>query len=71
MQVLLVLPREDILGKLIADETFVLPFYNWDARAGMALPRFYANKSSPLYDERGARNQSPLLMDLNYIGTDE
>lgn len=64
--------HEKILGKLINDPTFALPFWNWDSPAGMQMPALYANASSPLYNElRNQAHYPPTLLDLDYDGTDE
>lgn len=63
---------EKILGKLIDDPTFAIPFWNWDSPSGMQLPTIYANPNSPLYDRfRNANHQPPFSLDLDYNGTDD
>ncbi|CAI8591196.1 unnamed protein product [Vicia faba] len=62
---------ERILGSLINDPTFALPFWNYDAPDGMQLPSIYADSASPLYDEfRNASHQPPTLIDLNFCDSD-
>ncbi|KAL6992611.1 catechol oxidase [Sarracenia purpurea var. burkii] len=62
---------EKILGKLIDDPTFAMPFWNWDSPAGMKMPAMYADSKSPLYDAlRDAKHQPPKLIDLDYNLTD-
>ncbi|XP_021902268.1 polyphenol oxidase, chloroplastic-like [Carica papaya] len=62
---------EKILGKLIGDPTFALPFWNWDTPLGMSMPTIYTNLKSPLYDPlRDAKHQPPTLTELDYSGVD-
>ncbi|XP_004303397.1 PREDICTED: polyphenol oxidase, chloroplastic-like [Fragaria vesca subsp. vesca] len=62
---------EKILGKLIDDPTFALPFWNWDSPPGMKLPALFADPKSPLYNElRNANHQPPTLLDLDWNLTD-
>ena len=59
--------HERILGSLISDPTFALPFWNWDAPGGMQLPSIYADTKTPLYDKlRNANHQPPTLIDLDF-----
>ncbi|KAH6780795.1 hypothetical protein C2S52_012032 [Perilla frutescens var. hirtella] len=60
---------ERILGSLINDPTFVLPFWNWDNPKGMTMPRIFDNERSPLYDaNRNQANRPPALIDLGFSG---
>ncbi|KAL5772484.1 hypothetical protein ACOSQ2_012408 [Xanthoceras sorbifolium] len=63
---------EKILGKLIDDPTFALPFWNWDSPPGMQMPLMFTNPKSPLYNTlRNSKHQPPTLIDLDYNGTEE
>lgn len=62
---------ERILGKLIGDPTFAMPFWNWDAPAGMQIPSLYTDPSSALYDQfRDKAHQPPAVVNLNFGATD-
>ncbi|XP_006347083.2 polyphenol oxidase, chloroplastic-like [Solanum tuberosum] len=62
---------ERILGSLINDPTFAMPFWNWDHPDGMRMPGLYTNSTSSLYDRlRDRRHQPPTMVDLDFNGTD-
>ncbi|KAK4487178.1 hypothetical protein RD792_006497 [Penstemon davidsonii] len=61
---------ERILGKLINDPTFALPFWNWDNPKGMTIPPMFLEKKSALYNEKRSKNDSmpPAVVDLGLTG---
>lgn len=71
---------ERILGSLINDRTFALPFWNWDSPHGMYMPEMFEMPEmselgkcpSPLYDHyRNTKHrQEGFLLDLNYCKKD-
>ncbi|KAJ4977029.1 hypothetical protein NE237_002135 [Protea cynaroides] len=62
---------ERILGKLIDDPTFALPFWNFDTPLGMQIPAMFTDKNSTIYNKlRNPNHQPPTVMDLNWSGTD-
>ncbi|KAK1324323.1 hypothetical protein QJS10_CPA01g00882 [Acorus calamus] len=61
------LELQRILGKLIEDDSFAIPFWNWDHPDGMKMPSIYTDPSSSLFDKlRDAKHQPPTLIDLDY-----
>ncbi|KAE8715169.1 Polyphenol oxidase [Hibiscus syriacus] len=62
---------ERILGHLIDDPTFGLPFWNWDSPAGMQMLRMYSDTNYSLYNElRNSRHYPPTMVDLDFNGND-
>lgn len=66
--------HERILAKLLDDDTFALPFWNWDNQTpeepyANVLPISYAKSGSPLWNQqRNKCAEPPLIIDLNTIG---
>lgn len=62
---------ERILGKLIDDPSFAMPFWSWDSPESMKMPAMYADPNSSLYNKlRDTKHQPPTLIDLDYDLTD-
>ncbi|XP_068653932.1 polyphenol oxidase, chloroplastic-like [Aristolochia californica] len=57
---------ERILGKIISDDTFGLPFWCYDVRDGMMFPDMYLDPNSSLYNPNRNRSHFPLPIDLLY-----
>ncbi|KAK8575679.1 hypothetical protein V6N13_033069 [Hibiscus sabdariffa] len=59
---------ERILGKLVDDPSFAMPFWNWDAPAGMQMPAIYTNPNSmrltDLLEELDAEGDGAVVVTL-------
>ncbi|XP_075488506.1 polyphenol oxidase I, chloroplastic-like [Primulina tabacum] len=61
---------ERILGKLINDPSFALPFWNWDNPKGMTIPPMFNNPNAAIFDEkRNQANLPPAVVDLGLTGS--
>ena len=64
--------HERILATLIKDDTFALPFWNWDAASGYTIPPLYVDAQSSLYDaNHNPLHKPPIVVNLNYNFTEE
>ncbi|XP_058741911.1 polyphenol oxidase, chloroplastic-like [Vicia villosa] len=60
---------ERILGNLIGDPNFALPFWSWDTIDGMQIPPYFTHMNSSLYHKlRDMNHISPHIVDLQFIG---
>ncbi|MCL7040770.1 hypothetical protein MKW94_012672 [Papaver nudicaule] len=57
--------HERILGSLIGDDTFALPFWNWDSPVGMHVPDMFLNGSF-VDTERDSSHLPPQVVDVNF-----
>ncbi|GMJ14355.1 hypothetical protein HRI_005104700 [Hibiscus trionum] len=56
---------EKILGELIGEPDFAMPFWNWDSPCGMTMPGIYLDPASPLYDPNRNVEHQHVLVDLS------
>ncbi|XP_059435415.1 polyphenol oxidase, chloroplastic-like [Corylus avellana] len=63
---------EKILGMLLEDPTFAIPFWNWDNPPGMKMPdMFVEDSNSSLYDVLRNADHLRKVVDCNYNVGDE
>nr|4Z12_A Chain A, Aurone synthase [Coreopsis grandiflora]4Z12_B Chain B, Aurone synthase [Coreopsis grandiflora]4Z13_A Chain A, Aurone synthase [Coreopsis grandiflora]4Z13_B Chain B, Aurone synthase [Coreopsis grandiflora]4Z14_A Chain A, Aurone synthase [Coreopsis grandiflora]4Z14_B Chain B, Aurone synthase [Coreopsis grandiflora]4Z14_C Chain C, Aurone synthase [Coreopsis grandiflora]4Z14_D Chain D, Aurone synthase [Coreopsis grandiflora]4Z14_E Chain E, Aurone synthase [Coreopsis grandiflora]4Z1 len=64
---------ERILGSLIDEPNFALPYWKWDEPKGMPISNiFLGDASNPLYDQyRDANHIEDRIVDLDYDGKDK
>nr|CAB3482367.1 unnamed protein product [Digitaria exilis] len=64
---------EKALGDLVGDDTFALPYWNWDSPEGMGIPAIFKdpNDDNPLYDPNRDMTHRDALIDLDYLHADK
>ncbi|KAL0311405.1 UNVERIFIED_CONTAM: Polyphenol oxidase II, chloroplastic [Sesamum angustifolium] len=60
---------ERILGELIGDPTFALPFWNWDNPKGMYIPEYFLDCRSALHDCKRNPDNLKAVVDLGCTGS--
>lgn len=60
---------ERILGSLINDPTFALPFWNWDNPKGMTIPPMFNVQNSAIYDPFREPTHLTSIVDLGVTGS--
>ncbi|KAL0293377.1 UNVERIFIED_CONTAM: Polyphenol oxidase I, chloroplastic [Sesamum radiatum] len=59
---------ERILGELIGDPNFALPFWNWDNPKGMYIPEYFLDCRSALHDCKRNPDNLKAVVDLGFTG---
>ncbi|GJU26399.1 RNA-directed DNA polymerase, eukaryota, reverse transcriptase zinc-binding domain protein [Tanacetum coccineum] len=62
--------KDQILGGLIDDPIFSLPFWNWDTPAGMTIPKYFNDPKMALFDSKRNQDHLKRVVDLGYNGKD-
>eukprot|EP00262_Sarcandra_glabra_P015359 TRINITY_DN4720_c0_g1_i1.p1 TRINITY_DN4720_c0_g1~~TRINITY_DN4720_c0_g1_i1.p1 ORF type:complete len:604 (-),score=41.93 TRINITY_DN4720_c0_g1_i1:63-1874(-) len=57
--------QERIIGKLLGDPTFAVPFWNWDHPDGMVIPSYYMNETFSDKD-RDSYHFPPRVVDIQF-----
>lgn len=62
---------ERILGNLVGDPNFALPFWSWDTIDGMQIRPYFTHMNSSLYHKlRDKNHKPPHIVDIQFIGNE-